>query len=274
MVEEIWQKVSKRRRNRYAEMVNESLGSTPLSLEDEEIRDNEWKLPDEPTQSDRDFVDSWDHTKKPDAWEQYETKEWDYDEKEYKKDWRLKDVKTREEYDVKSKRIKEYDGKKNWKETRLLPKEYYARKDEIEQGNGLPVMWMVPQVTDGLHSIQVLFPSWFQHLTNEEGQNQKQATKARYHISMGYEPGWNKDGTLKDDKGFTQALYDFYNRYFDPVPNKDGEWEWKERGLGKKTRVSSGGTYELQDEEDDFIRDMNYLSRWGTKKGWAHISLD
>jgi hypothetical protein len=90
---------------------------------------------------------------------------------------------------------------------------------------------------------------------------------------MGYEPGYNEDGTPKDDRGFKQALYEFYDNYFHRIPNTE-EWEWNQRGLGKKTSVSSGATYELRDEDDDFIKDMNYLARWGTKKQWAHISLD
>jgi hypothetical protein len=63
MVEDLWKQVTKKRRNRYTDMVNEAHGTAPLSLEDEEKRDNEWKLPDEPPQSDREWVDSFHHKK-------------------------------------------------------------------------------------------------------------------------------------------------------------------------------------------------------------------
>jgi len=259
----------KRRRD---EMFAKAYDVAPKTMDELEIERNEWILPDEPEQADRDMVKRYDFKTNPDAWEQYETKDWDWKENKYKTDWRLKDVVKRSEYTERSGRVDAYDGKKNWKETRLLPREYYARKEGIEK-EGLPEMWMVPQVTRGLHSIQVLFPRGFQHLTNEEGERRKWETDARYHISLGYEPGLDKDGNPKDDGGFKKALYDFYDDYF---PRTDGseEWNWVERGLGKKFYVSSGSTYELQDEDDEFVKRMNSLARQGTGKDWAHISLD
>jgi hypothetical protein len=269
MVEELWQKVTKRRRNKYNDVFNQAHDIPPKSLEDQELDDNEWKLPVEPEQADRDMVEAYNFKTNPDAWEEYETKDWDWENREFKKDWRLKDEKKRAEYAERSGRVNAYDGKKNWQETRLLPREYKAREKQIQK-DGLPKVWMFPQLTDGLHSIQVLFPTDFQHLTNEEGQRRKMNTKARYHISLGYEPEKGKD-----DYGFKQALYDFYNAHFPPLEQGENPtWDWIEKDLGKKINVSSGSTYELQDEDNDFIKWMNWIARKGTKKSWAHISLD
>ena len=252
-------------------MLNEAHDMSPQQVDDQERRENRWILPREPEQKDREWDEMYNFKKNPGAWEQYETNEWDYKEGKYKQDWRLKDASKRDEYKERKGRVDAYDGKKNWQETRLLPREYYARKKEIEK-DGLPEMWMFPQVTDGLYSIQVMFPETFQHLTNEVGQARKWKEKARYHISMGYEPGWNEDGTPEDDKGFKEALYKFYDDYFHRIGEE--EWDYAERGLGNKINVSSGATYELQDVDDEFIRRMNDLARWGTGKYWAHISLD
>jgi hypothetical protein len=272
MIEELWQQVTNRRRNTYNDMFNQAHDIPHLTLEEREKLENRWILPDEPEQADRDMVKKYDFEKKPDAWEEFETEDWDWKEWKNKTDWRLKDVSKREEYALRSGRVNAYDGKKNWQETRLLPIEYYARKEEIEK-DGLPKMLMFPQLTNGLHSIQVLFPRGFQHLTNQEGQRRKWNTDARYHISLGYEPRWGQDGKQEDDKGFKKALYEFYDDYFKRIPGKD-DWDWEEMGLGKKFHVTSGATYELQGEDDEFIKRMNELARWGTGKSWAHISLD
>jgi hypothetical protein len=268
MVEQVWQQVTKRRRNRYNDMFNQAHDIQPKTLEEREMDENEWILPEAvPDEVDRKWDKDYDFKTNKDAWEEYETSEWDYKTRQKKKDWRLKDASKRAEYTERSGRVRAYDDKKNWQETRIKPREYEARKREIEDKKGLGVVRMFPQQTGWLHSLQVLFPWDFEHLTNEEGQRRKSWTDARYHISLGYEP---EEG--KDDSGFKQSLEEFYNAHFPLLP--DGTRDWKEVDLSKKIHVSSGSTYELQDEDDPFIQWLNWLARKGTDKSWAHISLD
>jgi hypothetical protein len=75
-----------------------------------------------------------------------------------------------------------------------------------------------------------------------------------------------------------QSLHEFYDEHCPRITGEEGEefpsWAWIETALGNKIHVSSGSTYELQDEENKFITWTSWLARKGTDKTWAHISLD
>jgi hypothetical protein len=84
---------------------------------------------------------------------------------------------------------------------------------------------------------------------------------------LGYKP---EEG--KDDGGFMQSLNEFYEAHFPRLA--DGTWDGIDKEFSEKIHVSSGSTYELQDEDDPFIKWIKWLMRKGTDKNRAHISLD
>jgi hypothetical protein len=86
------------------------------TLEEREMEENALILPDKPIQADRDWVAQYCHKANPDAWQEYDTKECDYKNRKYKKEWRLKDEIIRDEYADKSGRVNAYDDKKHWQQ--------------------------------------------------------------------------------------------------------------------------------------------------------------
>jgi hypothetical protein len=240
------------------------------TLEDRELEANEWlPLEEVPTEADREFVKANDWNNNEATWEEYETNEWKKvnDEWVRKKDWRIKDEALRKEYKTKSDLVNAYDGKENWRKTRIPPKEYYARVDEL-QTSGIPQLWLKPQRTGALRSLEAVFPWEFKHLTNEEGQNRKLSIPGKYHISLAY------DQNMTDE--LQTELDEFYEAHFPKVA--DGEYGWLERSFPNKDdiKVSSGSTYEFRNLDDPFVRALNRLQMLGVgkKDAWAHISLD
>jgi hypothetical protein len=240
------------------------------------LEENRWlSLEEVPTEADREFLKTNDWNNNASAWEEYETEQWKKVDGQWvrKKAWRIKDEALRKQYKEKSDLVDAYDGKENWIQTRIPPKEYYARADELQR-RGIPELWLQPQKTGSLHSLQAVFPWGFQHLTNEDGQSRKMWIPGKYHISLAY------DDNMTDE--LQQELHDFYEAHF---PKEDGEEEGEEKKYGWLKRsfpnegdikVSSGSTYEFRNLDDDFVRTLNRLQMLGVgkKDAWAHISLD
>ena len=84
---------------------------------------------------------------------------------------------------------------------------------------------------------------------------------AGFHISMMYEP----DPKDKRGKRLEKEYEAFLKRHF--PDNKPITKEFP------TTVVSSGSTYQLQGTSP-FEKELNDIARRGTKKDWAHISLD
>jgi hypothetical protein len=243
--------VRNRQKQKLQKVFDEVYVDKPKLLEEQEWDRNEWLLPAEPSADDREFVRAYDWKNKPDVWEQTDD------------GWRIKDEDLRNEYEARNKRVSDYDGKVNWKETRIPPRDYYYRKQDIQR-HGLGTVWLRPQKTGKLHSLQGVFPCEFQHLTNKEGQKRKMGIDSRYHISLAYD---NMEPELQQD------LEQFYEDYF-PY-DKYGQREWKEHAFADNVHVTGGSTYEFQDiEKDEFARRMNEIQKRAIKKGWAHLSLD
>ena len=173
--------------------------------------------------------------------------------------WILKDPSQQPRYDELEYKDKQHKDSTHFLETRVPPREYYKRKNDIEKGLGLRRVRYERQPDTGFHFARIYFPRGFKHLTNEEGQRRKAATPAGYHVTLGYDRDYTENAEAR------AAIDNFANKYR----------RYKEVMI-PNVSVSSGDTYEIIGNSE-FARDLRAVTSItkADDPGYKpHISLD
>jgi hypothetical protein len=299
MVEEIWQDVTKRRRNRYSDMFNRAHGIPEMTQEERERVNNRWENNEPvPTDEDRDTVAAF---KNWDLWEKYTKTEdkWDWNLNDGEGGWkvvesddyRLKDPAQQPAYDAAKAKIDAWEGRDNWVKTRLPPREYNAQIERLMQ-NGVRNVWIRPYSEGDFYAMETVLPDDFPHMNNEVGKRLKQYSTP-YHISLS-NPG-HLDEMNKKYPGykeeFERDVKQFYDDYFKPYESETGKWfyedetgdkrrwlklthDWREMHFPERVTVSSGSNVVFGDLRNDFVKRAKELHTRGSGKEDLHISID
>ena len=265
----------------------------PETEQERERRENRWIVPAEPSTEDREFVQALDRDH--DAWEYYdkEVTEWDYDAYDWvrrvEQDVRIRDPEIRERYERTAEAIKQYDEKLSWASTRVRPRKYWKRVEELQK-NGVRGLWLRPMNdNEELYALEVLMRPDFPRLTNREGHTRKTDT-GTYHMSLASKTVLDRM-TEEDRNQYMLDLDAFYDKWFGPrgeeryawKPYEQGgdEWRkinrsnrWLQKDFLRGVTVSGGSTIQFGDMEDEFVREAYELQRRGTGKSALHMSHD